>query len=98
MVQLGSNLNPLKYSIDFRRIQGLRQYLGQFGNVDGAIFQSYDEFTRDLDQLATEIQDGRFDAQERAMYARHVVDGFMEELRSAQAEVRAAKTKVIGTI
>jgi hypothetical protein len=98
MGRLSSTLDPLKYSIDFRRIEGLRQYLSQFGNVDGAIFESYDEFTNDLDQLATQMQDPQYDPQERALYVRHVVDDFMEELRSAQADMRDAKAKVVSSI
>src|SRR5262245_35129574 len=35
LVRLSSNLDPLKYSIDFRRIEEVRQYLKQFGNFDG---------------------------------------------------------------
>lgn len=98
LTQLSSNLDPLKYSVDLRRIQGLRDYLLQFGNFDGAIFESYDDFTRQLDELATQIQNGRSDPQERALYVRHVIEGFTEELRSTQAEMRAAKAKVVGLI
>jgi branched-chain amino acid transport system permease protein len=49
------------------RIQELRQSLNQFGNVDGAIFASYDEFTAELDQIATQISDPAFDPKERAL-------------------------------
>ena len=37
LIRLGSNLDPLKYSIDCRRINDVRQYLQRFGNFDGAM-------------------------------------------------------------
>jgi hypothetical protein len=33
MARLSSNLDPLRYSIDFRRINDLRNHLAQFGSV-----------------------------------------------------------------
>ncbi len=98
LVNLSSNLNPLKYSIDFRRIDGLRQSLNQFGNVDGAIYQSYDELTSELDRIATQISDPAFNSQERCRYAQHVIQNFESELRSAQASAREAKRDTIGLI
>ena len=98
LVRLSSNLDPLKYSIDLRRINDLRRSLQQFGDVDGAIFQSYDDLVRDLDQIATELQNPAADSQERSQYVRHVVEGFEEDLRSAQATMRQAKATTIGLI
>lgn len=98
MTQLSNNLDPLKYSVDFRRIRELRNYLLQFSNVDAAILHDYDEFTRQLDDLATQIQDAHADLQERTLYVRHVVESFTDELRSVQTEMRAAKAKVVGLI
>jgi len=98
LARLGSNLDPLKYSVDVRRINSLRRSLNQFGDVDGAIFQSYDDVTRDLDQIATELQDPASDRQERARYAQHVIQGFEADLRSAQAAMREAKRQTVGLI
>lgn len=98
LVRLSSNLDPLKYSIDFRRIEEVRQYLQRFGNFDGAIFQSYDELVAELDGIATQIQSPISDKQERSRYAQHVIQSFESELRATQSAVRDAKTQMIGLI
>jgi hypothetical protein len=98
LARLSSNLDPLKYSIDCRRIDGLRQSLNRFGNFDGAIFQSYDELTAELDRIASQIQDPKFDLQERSRYAQHVIQDFETDLLSAQAAMHDAKTQTIGLI
>lgn len=98
LIRLSSNLDPLKYSIDFRRINDVRQYLQQFGDFDAHIFQSYDELMAELDQIATEIQAPASDKQERSLYAQHVIKNFESDLRSAQIAVRDAKTQTIGLI
>jgi hypothetical protein len=63
-----------------------------------AIFQSYDELATELDRIATQIQDPSFDKQERAGYARHVIERFEDELRATQTAVRDAKTQTISRI
>ena len=98
LVRLASNLDPLKYSIDLRRINDLRQSLSRFGDVDGAIFQSYDELTTELGRIAGQIQDPAFDGQERSHYARHVIQDFEADLRSAQTSMRDAKTQILNLI
>jgi len=76
----------------------LRNHLAQFGSVDAALFASYDQFANELDGLATEMQQPGSDQQERGSYARHVVDDFIDELRSAQSDVRDIKAKVVSLI
>jgi hypothetical protein len=98
LIRLSSNLDPLKYSIDCRRIDDVRQYLQQFGNFDGAIFQSYDELVAELDRIATQIQTSASDKQERSRYAQHVIQSFESELRATQSAVRDAKTQTIDLI
>jgi len=98
LIRLGSNLDPLKYSIDCRRINDVRQYLQRFGNFDGAIFQSYDELVAELDQIATQIQAPASDKQERSRYAQHVIQNFESDLRATQSAVREAKTLTMGLI
>ena len=98
LVRLGSNLDPLKYSVDYRRIADLRQYLQRFGNYDGAIFQSYDDLVAQLDQIATEIQTSPKDQGERASYARHIIQRFEQDLRSTQAEIHQAKDQVVALL
>ena len=88
----------MKYSVDFRRIEDLRQSLHQFGNVDAEIFESYDKFTHELGQLATQIQDPREDPQERDLCVRHLIEEFMDELRSAQADMGEAEAKLFSSI
>ena len=98
LVQLSSNLAPLKYSIDFRRIQDLRQSFQQSGNVDAAIFDSYDQFASELDHIATQINDQAFDPKERTRYVQHVIEDFEDEVRSLKADMRAAKARVVEVI
>ena len=98
LVRLSSNLDPLKYSIDYRRIDEVRQYLLGFGNFDGAIFQSYDQLVAELDAIATQIQASASDKQERSRYAQHVIQSFESDLRATQAAVRDAKNQTIGLI
>lgn len=98
LIRLSSNLDPLKYSIDCRRIDDVRQYLQRFGNFDGAIFQSYDELVAELDGIATQIQAPASDKQERSRYAQHVIQTFESDLRTTQSAVRDAKTQTIGLI
>ena len=95
LARIGSNLDPLKYSIDYRRIGDLRRYLQGFGNFDGAIFQSYDDLTAELDRIATQLQDPTSDKQERSRYAQHVIQSFESDLRATQAAVRQAKAETV---
>lgn len=98
LIRLSSNLDPLRYSIDFRRLAEVRQYLQRFGNFDGAIFQSYDEFVAELDRIATQIQTSVADKQELSWYAQHAIQSFESDLRATQSAVRDAKTETIGLI
>ena len=91
IIRLESNLDPLKYSINIMRIQDLRRHLQSVGNYDEAIYQSYDEFARQLDELATQLQNSSFNIEERRHYARHVIREFETDLRAAIDEVRTSK-------
>ena len=95
LVRLESNLDPLKYAIDISRIQEVKRTLGLVGNYDAAIYRSYDEFARQLDELATQIRDPRFDANERAEYVQRVIREFDEDLRATIDNVRATKKEVL---
>jgi hypothetical protein len=98
LTRLSSNLDPLKYSVDCRRINELRRYLQGFGDVDGAIFQSYDDLVAELDRVATQMQDPAADRQERARYAQHLIESFESDLRATQTGVREAKAQTVGLI
>ena len=98
LAQLSSNLDPLKYSVDHRRVTELRQSLMQLGNFDGALLRSYDELARQLDRIATEIQAQSADSQERCKYAQHVIQEFEDDLTSSLVAVREAKAKLVGLI
>jgi hypothetical protein len=98
LAALSSNLDALKYSIDFRRIGALRQSLNQFGKMDQIILEAYDEFTSQLGKIATQIKDISFDPQERVRYARHLIEDFEAELRSAQADMHDAKARAVGAM
>jgi Fe-S-cluster formation regulator IscX/YfhJ len=98
LAQLSSNLDPLKYSVDHRRVTELRQSLMQLGNFDGALLRSYDELARQLDRIATEIQAQSADSQERCKYAQHVIQEFEDDLTSSLAEIREAKSRLVDLI
>lgn len=98
LVRLSSNLDPIKYSVDARRIGDLRSSLGMVGDVDAAIYASYDEFARQLDDLATQINEPGADQDERRRYAQRVVREFELELRSAVDSVREAKASILGAV
>ena len=95
VVRLESNLDPLKYSIDLTRIRELRQSLGMVGNYDAAIYESYDDFARQLDNLATQIRDPGSDRNERGEYAQHVIAEFESDLRTAIDGVRQTKSTIL---
>jgi Fe-S-cluster formation regulator IscX/YfhJ len=98
LAQLSSNLDPLKYSVDHRRVTELRQSLMQLGNFDGALLRSYDELARQLDRIATEIQAQSADSQERCKYAQHVIQEFEDDLTSSLAEIREVKSRLVDLI
>lgn len=98
LARLSSNLDSLKDSVHFRRIEGLRESLKQFGNFDAAIYKSFEELRSQLDQIATQIEDQAFDSEERMQYARHLIYDFEIELRSAKTSVREAKDQAVGII
>ncbi len=96
LVRLASNLDPLKYSVDYRRINDVRDGLFRSRNVDAAIREAYDELTSQLDNIATEINSQAADGEERARYAQRIIQDFEAELRSALADLREAKAKTLG--
>ena len=97
LLRLQSNLNALKYSIDFRRIGVLRQALETMGHFDDAISDSYDAFARDLDRIATELQGPAVPA-DRIAYAREVIEEFETSLIDAVKRVRETKAKILASV
>ena len=96
IVRLRSNLDPLKYSIDYTRIEDLRNNLDMVGDYDAEIYESYDDFAKQLDKLATQLQDSSsFDVEERRRYAQHVIEDFETDLDSAVAGVRKTKNSIV---
>ena len=94
--KLENNLDPLKYSVDVSKIRALKQNIRFIGNVDAAIYQAYDEFARDLDNLSTELQLQPPDTSiERREYARHVIADFEDDLFSAVTTMREAKDRIL---
>ena len=61
---LENNLDPLKYSIDVKKISSLRQNIQRVGNLDFQIFEAYDQFTRELDNLGIDIESANADLKE----------------------------------
>jgi hypothetical protein len=95
LVSLESNLNPLKYSLDVTRLREIRGQLLQVGNADAAIYQSYDDLTRELDNLASEILGGTSELAKRTEYARHIISAFEDDLRAALRGVREARDMIL---
>lgn len=94
--QLESNLDPLKYSVDVKKIETLRHTAQDIGNVDRQIYHAYDDFTKQLDDLSTELQTLPTDeAESRRAYARHLIDDFQEDLFAAIGSMRSAKDRIL---
>jgi hypothetical protein len=94
---LENNLDPLKYSVDVRKLKVLKTQLSVIGHYDAVIYDAYDEFTRDLDNLATDLQiDTNQDVTDRVYYARHLIEDFEENLSSTIQDVRNARSKITG--
>jgi hypothetical protein len=93
--RLQNNLDPLKYSIDFTNIRELRSRFELYGDYDFQLYKTYDEFTRELDQVANQISDPAFDPCERAQYAQRAIENLQSELRSTLETVRQAKADVV---
>jgi hypothetical protein len=96
LFKLGNSLDTLKYSVDIRRLSDLRKELQLIGNLDSAIYASYDEFAKQLDDLSTELRTALpVEAVARRDYVRHVIDDFEEDLFATLASVRAAKDRIL---
>jgi hypothetical protein len=95
--RLESNLDPLKYSLDVIRLSAIRDQLQRLGNFDVALRDSYDQFTKALDNIATQIQRPGEDKIERAEYVRTAIGEFEDELRSAINDIRRTKDDIIGS-
>jgi len=96
LFKLQNNLDPLKYSIDWRKITDLKGELGLIGSYDGAIYASFDEFARQLDELSTELRRlPEEEATSRRAYVNHVIDDFENDLFRALQSVRAAKERIL---
>lgn len=94
--RLSSNADWLKYSVDLREIERLRGAIESMGNYDGQLWDYYDDHTRAMDEIATQLQSeltGQ-EAEERLAYARHVVDEFGSDLSDTLDSIRNAKNKV----
>lgn len=91
--RLSSNIDWLKYSFDLRAVDRLRGAIGQMGNYDGQLRDYYDDHTRAMDDIATQLQSHleSEDIRERMTYARHVIDEFENDLNDTLKEIRAAK-------
>ncbi len=96
LVELASNLDPLKYSVDCRRIQDIRDGLFRSRDVDMAIRAAYDVLAEQLDTIAGQIGDPAFNTEERAKYAQRVIQQFESDLRAALTDLRQAKADVLG--
>lgn len=94
--RLSSNADWLKYSVDLRGIERLRGAIAGMGNYDGQLRDYYDDHTRAMDDIATQLQSKleSKDAKERLAYARHVVDEFESDLRDTLKKIREAKNQV----
>jgi len=95
-----SYLNPLKYSVDVRKLGTLKNEFNMIGNVDAALYDAYDEFARDLDKIATEMSSliekkSSKRLKERMEYVQHLITDFEEELFDAIKKMREAKDRIL---
>jgi|GEM_PF-2989397 len=96
LMDLESNLDPLKYSIDVRKISSLRDNIQRVGNFDMEMFEAYDQFTRELDSLGMDIETADAELkEERSVYARHVISDFEKDLFDAIKSMREAKDLIL---
>src|SRR5688572_4025182 len=97
LLDLSSNVNALKYSVNFLSIKRLRLVLTSMGNYDNALYRQYDEFMWEMQAIAKAIENGKVKAEKRALAAH--VDSSIEELqaklRSSLKEIRKAKSEVV---
>lgn len=94
--RLSSNIDLLKYSVDLRAIDRLRGAIGKMGSYDGQLRDYYNDHTRAMDDIATQLQSQleSEDIEERLSYARHVIDEFENDLNDTLKEIRVAKEQV----
>jgi hypothetical protein len=94
------NLNPLKYSVDVKKLSKLKDQFNLIGNVDGALYDAYDEFSRDLDKISIEIntlirKKSKKRLEERTLYVQHLIVDFEDELFDAIKTMREAKDRIL---
>jgi hypothetical protein len=79
--------------VDLRGIERLRGAIAGMGSYDGQLRDYYDDHTRAMDEIATQLQAklSSSDAKERLVYARHVVDEFENDIRDTLKMIREAK-------
>ncbi len=100
LVDLESNLNALKYSLEFRRLKEVKQGLGAVGYLDDQVYTSYDKLTSDLDGLATRIESNLgtnepAKARGTASQALLRILVFEDKLRTGIADLRDVKNRIL---
>lgn len=91
-----NNLNAMKYSLDVTRIRSVKDSLHLIGNYDTAIRQQYDQFTRELDRLATDLEKANDEeAAQLLEYLRKVIQDFQDELSVTIQTVRNVKRDIV---
>ena len=91
--RLSSNADWLKYAVDLRGIERLRGAIRNMGSYDGELRDYYNDYTREMDQLATVLQSDLTDedAKERLEYAQHIVDELERDLSETLDNMRDSK-------
>ena len=95
-----SYLDPIKYSVDIRKLGRMKERLTRIGSIDQALYSTYDGFTRNLDDIATEIsslleQKLSEQLKERTQYAQSVISNFEDVLVDLIEEMHKAKDQII---
>jgi hypothetical protein len=96
--KLSNNLEPLKYAIPLGKIQSLKRGMTEFQDYDSAMRNSFDEFARSLDGVASDLANPQLkgdDLAERMLYIRSVVEGFEDDLSKTVRDVRDVKNKYL---
>jgi hypothetical protein len=96
LMDLSSNVNALKYSVNVFSINDIRRALKSMGNYDQALYHQYDTFMAEMNSIASAIESGK--PAQKAPLAAHAaasIDELQKNLQSALKEIRKAKNEIV---
>ncbi|MCA9298175.1 MAG: hypothetical protein KDA28_03865, partial [Phycisphaerales bacterium] len=94
--QLDNQLDPTRYSIAIGRLGQLRESLHEFGRFDGSMSIAYEEFARELDEIASQISLALpDDKMELSRMAKAIVDDFASRVFQSTQQIQQMKTEAM---